>query len=164
MSANAPLLNGPLANLTKGLTRHQLKRQQIKRLDALTDCDAIYNSIHFQECLRLLQMTRNFYAKQAGPEHAMEKSAQAWAEALARDEDWAWIVNHCRITATIFLFKLVALLHASLRVDAMPRPVEQAWMARILSLCVYMDRANVLYNMVNHKTQERGLGKCPVQE
>lgn len=80
---------------------------------------------------------------------ALEAWARDWALKLSEEDEEAWLYNGDRKKCLSFLYKIIdagmVMRFADKRVN------------RIVKLCLVMDRANALYNMIDHDRNVRGL-------
>lgn len=146
----------PVPALTAEL--HTTLRNQIADLSTLEACRDYYdNTVSFQDCLQVLR------SAQTGQD--CEVWSKEWAEALSRNEPWAWDLNLCRKTVLTLVYRICNIAapgdsaeEEAKQMKLLEDIIQKRRMDELLLLSVHMDRANCLFNMTITETGERGLG------
>ena len=130
---------------------HEALRARIRSCQTIGAFVATYESPSFLSCLGRLRDA------QVGQNR--ESWAKFWAEALSRNEDWAWMLNHDRKTVTVFLKELLDRWNGTGLVtsEEINCHLGNNRIHQMMKLAFVMDRANALYNMIDLSANKRGM-------
>lgn len=141
-------------NLNQPGNTHDVLRSQIRDSSTIID----FLNVLTQPDMKVV--LQSLLDAQSGRDQ--EAWARFWAEALSRNEEWAWNLNHCRKTCTLFIFEL----HNSwnpqkgsgqtVTADEIIARL-QPTLSIMYKACLVMDRASAMYNMIDIKDNLRGM-------
>ena len=90
-----------------------------------------------------------------------EAWSKHWAEALSRNEPWAFDLNMDRKTLTVFLFEVCNRYNPeknpTITAEEICTQLGPAKLLPMIKNCLIMDRANANYNMIDQKDNIRGM-------
>lgn len=133
---------------------HEVLRLKIRKCKNICDFLAVYEDLSFAQCLNRLrnaQLGRN-----------RENWSKYWAEELSKEEQWAVALNQDRKTVTVFIKEICDRWNpdkapVTVTADDIIYELGDQRIIQMVKLCIVMDRANAMFNMIDHTTNIRGL-------
>lgn len=145
---------------------HKQLRDEIKALETTEDCKEFYDDHpDYKACLGALRRFQTSFVgfPQENLYNKRTRLAKLFGQALCLDDKRAKSLNHCRKTCLTLLYKVCKVCprgetEDTRRMQQMKDIFQVRRTSDIVSLCLPLDRANCLYNMMITTTGERGLG------